>query len=392
MKKIVSIILAVAALVACTEKQPGYVIKGQAGDLDGKAVLACMLPDGTPVHDTVAMNKGRFAFKGTTPDVVQATITLLPEGDDSMIATIYLENCPLQVEINPSRVVDYAQYGGKQLTDVRVTGGPNNAFAAELQAAQKAPAAMEEYKELGSAMDEVQSMGYTDMAAYQQKQKEVQDKYADLIPGYYTAISEAIKSCIDAHPDVEASAYMFGIYNSRDLPLEELEEAFGKYSEKVQDSFLAKDLREELAARKATAPGALAPDFTLNGPDGKPVSLSSLRGQYVLLDFWASWCKPCRAGVPGLKALYAKYHDKGFEILGISDDTNHDAWKQAIAQDQSPWIHVVDEFPIENKPARVGLLYGVHYIPSYFLLDREGRVVGKMDHEELETKLAELLK
>ena len=96
------------------------------------------------------------------------------------------------------------------------------------------------------------------------------------------------------------------------------------------------------------------------------MTLSSLRGQYVIVDFWASWCKPCRAGMPAMKDLYKKYHAKGLEIIGVSDDTNHDAWKQAVAQDQTPWIHVVDEFPEENKPSRVGRLYGVHYIPSYF--------------------------
>ena len=195
---------------------------------------------------------------------------------------------------------------------------------------------------------------------------------------------------IDQNTDVEASAYMYRIYNS-DLPFEELEAGFNRYSEKVRNSFLAKDLSEELAARRATIPGAEAPDFTLNDPEGNPVTLSSLRGQYVIVDFWASWCKPCRAGMPAMKELYAKYHDKGLEIIGVSDDNDHDKWRQAIEQDQTPWIHVVDEFPEENKPARVGQLYAVHYIPSYFLLDKEGKVIGKMEHEELEAKLAELL-
>lgn len=121
------------------------------------------------------------------------------------------------------------------------------------------------------------------------------------------------------------------------------------------------------------------------------MTLSSLFGQYLLIDFWASWCGPCRAGVPGLKELYAKYHDKGFEIIGIADDSNPESWKKALAEDKSPWIHVLDEFPDKNKPARVSSLYGVHYIPSYFLLDREGCFIGKFDHDGLEAKLHELL-
>ena len=389
MKKILIAILALAALGACS-KEPGYVIKGQAGDLDGKAVLAYELPDGTPFSDTVAMNKGKFSFKGVVPDVVMGAVTLLPAGEDPLQARLYVENCPLTMDINTDKVVDYGRYGGKVLSDVAVTGGPNNAFADALNDVRKTVGQRPEFQELAAAMEEVETMGYADMAAYQQKQAEVQTRFADQLRAYYDAIEEETKKVIADNLDVEAAAYMFNRYYS-DADTEEFEKAFNQYSEKVRGSFLATEAREELAARKATQPGAEAPDFTLNDPDGNPVTLSSLRGQYVIVDFWASWCKPCRAGMPAMKELYKKYHSKGLEIIGVSDDTDHNAWKNAIAQDQTPWIHVVDEFPVENRPARVGLLYGVHYIPSYFLLDKEGKVIGKMEHEELEAKLAELL-
>ncbi|MBQ1624253.1 MAG: AhpC/TSA family protein [Bacteroidales bacterium] len=389
MKKIFVLILGLAALSACT-KQPGYVIKGQAGELDGKAVLAYNLPDGTPVCDTVTMNKGKFTFKGSVPDVVIGSVSLLPAGEDPLRANVYVENCPLTMNVNLDKVIDYARYGGKILSDVTTTGGPNNEFANQMQNVRTVIAQRPELKELAAAIEEVESMGYADMAAYQQKQAEIQSKYAELLPAYYDALEEETKKVIAENPDVEAAAYMFNRYYN-DATTEEFEEAFNQYSEKVRNSFLAAEAREELAARKATQPGAEAPDFTLNDPDGNPVTLSSLRGQYVIVDFWASWCKPCRAGMPAMKELYKKYHSKGLEIIGVSDDTDHNAWKNAIAQDQTPWIHVVDEFPVENKPARVGLLYGVHYIPSYFLLDKEGKVIGKMEHEELEAKLAELL-
>lgn len=390
MKKIFVLILGLAALSACSKQQPGYVIKGQAGNLDGKAVLSYALPDGTAVNDTVAMTKGKFTFKGSVPDVVMGYVALLPAGEDPLRTNIYVENCPLAMNVNVDKVVDYAQYGGKILNDVTTTGGPNNEFANQMQNVRTVIAQRPELKELAAAVEEVESMGYADMAAYQQKQAEIQSKFAEQLPAYYDALQEETKKVIAGNPDVEAAAYMFNRYYN-DASTEDFEEAFNQYSEKVRNSFLAAEAREELAARKATQPGAQAPDFTLNDPDGKPVTLSSLRGQYVIVDFWASWCKPCRAGMPAMKELYKKYHPKGLEIIGVSDDSDHAAWKKAIEQDQTPWIHVVDEFPIENKPARVGLLYGVHYIPSYFLLDKEGKVIGKMEHEELEAKLAELL-
>ena len=390
MKRIFVIILAIAALSSCAPQEPGYVIKGQAGSLDGKAVLSYDLPDGTHFSDTVAMNKGKFTFKGSVPDVVIGSVSLLPAGQDPLQTNLYMENCPLTMKINPDKIVDYSRYGGKLLTDVTTTGGPNNVFSDQVQRLPEVVGERPEFKELAAALNEVQSMGYTDMAAYQQKQAEIRTKYADQLGAYYDAIGEETKRLIADNLDVEAAAYQFGIRNSS-AATEDFEAGFNQFSEKVRGSFLATDARTELAARKATQPGAVAPDFTLNDLEGKPVTLSSLRGQYVLVDFWASWCKPCRAGMPAMKELYKKYHSKGFEIIGVSDDDNHDAWKQAVAQDQTPWIHVVDEFPIPNKPSRVGQLYGVHYIPSYFLLDKEGKVIGKMDHDELAAKLAELL-
>ena len=386
MKRILSVILAVAALCACT-KEPGYVIKGQAGDLNGHAVLTYQLPDGTNFADTVEMKAGAFTFKGTVPDALQAFVTLLPEGGR---ANLYVENVPITLTIDPEKVVDYAQYGGLIYRGFQVEGGIDNAFSTDMENALKSVGQRPEFQEIAAAEEAVQNMGYADMDAYMAASRELSQKFAAVSEEYDKARGEAIKACIAAHPESGAALYMFDVYNN-DATVEEFEEGFNQFSDAAKNSFLAKSAREELAARKATAPGAEAPDFTLNDPEGNPVTLSSLRGQYVIVDFWASWCKPCRAGMPAMKELYAKYHDKGLEIIGVSDDNDHDKWRQAIEQDQTPWIHVVDEFPEENKPARVGSEWGVHYIPSYFLLDKEGKIVGKMDHEELEAKLAELL-
>ena len=390
MKRILIVILAVAALCACTKEQPGYVIKGQAGDLNGRAVLMYETPEGQSVSDTVAMKGGAFTFKGAVSDVVQARVSLIPDGGEPMQGGFYLENCLIDLQIDPEKVIDYAAYGGLYLPAVIATGGRSNEFNTAMEKAQKAVGELPEFAELAAAEEELREMGYADMAAYQAKSQELSAKFAEIMPGYYERVRQAIADCIAAFPDAEAAAYMFDVYNN-DTPLEDYEAGFNNFTDKVKNSFLAQGVREELASRKATMPGAEAPDFTINDPDGNPVTLSSLRGQYVIVDFWASWCKPCRAGVPAMKELYAKYHPKGLEIIGVSDDTDHGAWKKAIEQDQTPWIHVVDEFPVENKPARVGTLWGVHYIPSYFLLDKEGKIIGKMEHEELAAKLAELL-
>lgn len=136
--------------------------------------------------------------------------------------------------------------------------------------------------------------------------------------------------------------------------------------------------------------GSEAPDFTQNSPEGKPISLSSLRGKVVLIDFWASWCGPCRKENPNVKRVYEKYHSKGFEILGVSLDRSKEAWVGAIKQDGLPWQHVSDLAFWDNAAAQQ---YGVAAIPYTVLIDSKGIVLAKnLRGPALEAKLAELFK
>lgn len=135
--------------------------------------------------------------------------------------------------------------------------------------------------------------------------------------------------------------------------------------------------------------GGEAPDFSQQTPDGRTIALSDLRGQVVLIDFWASWCKPCRIENPNVKRVYDKYHTKGFEILGVSLDRSKQAWEQAIAQDDLPWKHVSDLGFWNNAAAQQ---YGVSSIPFTVLVDRDGTILAKgLRGAALEQKLAEVL-
>ena len=129
----------------------------------------------------------------------------------------------------------------------------------------------------------------------------------------------------------------------------------------------------------------------MNDTEGNPVTLSSLYGKgYLLVDFWASWCGPCRGENPNVVAAYNKYHAKGFEILGVSYDDNKDKWLKAIEEDKLPWIHVSDLKGWGNMTAK---LYSISGIPANVLLDKEGKIIAKnLRGAALEEKLAELLK
>ena len=140
--------------------------------------------------------------------------------------------------------------------------------------------------------------------------------------------------------------------------------------------------------QKKTAVGAMAPDFTMNDPEGKPIQLASLKGKIVLVDFWASWCGPCRQENPNVVKLYQQFHSKGFEILGVSLDKTKEDWLKAIKDDNLAWIHVSDLQFWQNAAAR---LYGVNAIPQSFLLDKDGKIIGKgLRGEQLVKKLTEL--
>lgn len=135
-------------------------------------------------------------------------------------------------------------------------------------------------------------------------------------------------------------------------------------------------------------PGKRAPEIVLPGPDGDTIALSSLQGNYVLLDFWASWCAPCRQENPNLVSAYNKYHDMGFEIYQVSLDRSRDAWLRAIGEDKLTWIHVSDLLMWNSVVVPV---YNIQGIPMNFLLDREGHIIEmNLREERLQQRLAEI--
>jgi peroxiredoxin len=167
---------------------------------------------------------------------------------------------------------------------------------------------------------------------------------------------------------------------------EELEAHLSRLDPALSESIFIKELTQRASVLKLVALGQKAPDFTQNDPEGQPVKLSSLQGNYILIDFWAAWCGPCRQENPNIVAAYQKFHEKGFDILGVSLDQSKEDWLGAIEKDGLIWTQVSDLQGWNNEAAR---LYGINSIPSNLLLDPEGRIIykslrGKALHTELE--------
>lgn len=191
------------------------------------------------------------------------------------------------------------------------------------------------------------------------------------------------------YADCLAAPYFIVMNLLKGIPVEETEEFYNRMGEKAKSSPKGVELKESIAKMKALAPGSKAPEFTLPTTTGEQLSLKSLQGHIVILDFWASWCAPCIAEMPVVKEIYAKYKDEGLKIVGISMDNSKAAWMKAIDKVQIPWLHVSSLKGMKRCP--VAQLYQVYAIPKLYIIDREGKIIAKdLRGEELKKKVDEL--
>ncbi len=196
----------------------------------------------------------------------------------------------------------------------------------------------------------------------------------------------------EKNPTSPIAVFALQQFAGPEINVEKMEPLFNKLSQSAKNSPSGKQLAAAIDIAKKTSIGQVAMDFTQADTAGVPVKLSQFRGKYVLLDFWASWCGPCRMENPNVAKAYNTFKDKGFTVLGVSLDRENarDKWIKAIHDDKLTWTHVSDLKFWNNAVAKA---YGIKAIPQNLLLDPEGKIVAKnIKGEELQSKLEEILK
>ena len=379
MKKIAFLsICCLLAISSCTdENNQSFTLKGKLGNWsDPATIYLSYWDDGNEYLDTTRLSKGNFSFEGTIGEPAPARLILDYTGEGmgqaaqaGHILYLYLENGTVKMKSPDS--LQNSQFVNSPINEAHLAyldfiGGQIQDLAARMN--EKVMQATPEQQN-DSAFNAQLNQEYRQLLdeRTQKQQQYVRDHH----DSYFSvvALSESVSS---------------------DFDVEEIEPLFLSIDEKYRTSFPGKAFAQRIEAAKTIGIGKKAPGFTQNDPDGNPVSLSDFQGKYVLLDFWASWCGPCRQENPNLVKAYAAYKDKGFEILGVSLDNKDgkEAWVKAIEKDGLTWTQVSDLNSWNNEVARS---YGVRAVPQCYLIDPQGVIVAQnLRGEALEAKLKEI--
>lgn len=225
---------------------------------------------------------------------------------------------------------------------------------------------------------------------YQQAiDEEVKNKLEAQLDSIYEAKMGFIKDYVKTNGNCIIAPYLISRQLIHSIDLEELEELTNAVSPDLKESKYTQKLIKRITLLRTLQPGLPAPIFSQNDENGNQVNLSDFKGKYLLIDFWASWCTPCRRANPTVVEMYNKYEAKGFTILGVSMDSKKDKWLEAIEEDQLTWTHVST---LEGWKNPAGKLYGVNSIPHAILIDPEGNIVKRGIHaNELDELLGKLL-
>lgn len=378
MKNLFLIIALVFPGILSAQEAAPFVLKGKIGNVNAPLMIHLTYngDDGKQKNDSTQLKNGVFELRGNISGVREAWLTLDHRKPNKKSAEGYKLIDAVQLYIDKGIIEAYTNEDS--LNNVTLKGSINPL--------------LQKYERLkipyDRQFDQFRNEGYK-LTAEQVKDTVFMGKRRDKFNLFYKQQVDFEKKFIAEHPDSYLSLQIAKItVQSKFTDIKDMDTIYKSLSENLKNTKLGKAIGKLVVAAQATVTGGVAPEFViaLNDTSGKPVKLADFRGKYVLIDFWASWCVPCRRESPNVIKAYEAYKDRGFTVLGISGDENKDSWLKATKQDKLPWTNVID---VDDK---VNWQYGITSIPASLLLDKEGRIIAKnLRGEALQQKLAELL-
>lgn len=375
MKKHLLGLLLFAPWLASAQTSAPFIIKGKLGTLNAPAIV--YLVRGMTVTDSATLKNGAFEFKGTTEVPVTVDLVFRRKG---RLTSLYGPLDRTRVFLEPGTLLVNSP---DSLAHATFKGGPATTDYVRLSELIK------------PIITNIQAVGAETQKATEQQRQD--PAYQEQMRGKFEAFNKQIATTyyafVKANPTSWASLDALMGIQSMDMPqYNTVGPLYEALSPALRNSPQGREYGELVKGLKIVAIGAQAPDFTQKTPDGKTVSLRDYRGKYVLVDFWASWCGPCRQENPSVAKVYNEYKGRDFEVLGVSLDNEKDKakWVKAIQDDQLAWTQVSDLRGWENEAAR---MYQVRGIPQNYLIDPGGKIVAtNLKGADLRATLAQYIK
>ena len=365
MKRIISILAVILLFTSQANAQDSsFVINGNLEKIKSGTIFLKIYKEGETFKDSAIIKHGKFQFTGFVSSPYFASLTMPERKEDYF--TFYVEPTKMQVLGR-----------GDSLKLLMVKGSPVNSDDQLLKQRMKA---VSKWEAANSKLYE---------AAYKEKNRRVMDSLDqvdfDILAAKRKVVAAFVKEDPNSMRGAMAILENFGYY----AEASDVEPLYNNLSDKIKNSLKGREIKKMIDTYAKVAIGKSAPEIIQYTPDSSELSLSSLKGKYVLVDFWASWCGPCRRENPNVVAAFNQFKDKGFTVFGVSYDTKKDRWLKAIADDHLDWIQVSD---LQGWKNATSAEYGIKAIPSNVLLDKNGTIIAKnIFGEKLTAKLKELM-
>ncbi|MGL6022355.1 MAG: redoxin domain-containing protein [Chitinophagaceae bacterium] len=362
------IVFCISSLLSCTHAQSFTLMGNFAGVQKGNLILKNI---GNPPYSSadsiiIAIHNGKFQYTSKSIQYGIYVADLQMDNQSMMIPyLIYVENGTLNLEADIR----------KQPFSISIQGTPLNDEFSKLRE-----------KGLDTLQNLLQAQ-FQHMSTLTNEAEKIQ--FQQQIMNILSQRAHILAEYIQAHPKSMVSLgnciMLVGTMDPTQVAT-----LFQSLDNSIKNTALGKQLGGSLLDKEGSTAKRVAPNFSLPTPEEKTVSLSDYKGKYVLIDFWASWCGPCRKENPNVVKAYEKYHPKGFDILGVSLDKDKNSWEKAIEKDRLIWTQVSD---LQGWQSSAGELYNVKSIPTNFLVDPAGNIIAEnLRGEALEKKLEEIFK